>query len=158
MNALLTWYRARDEREQRMLLIGGCAIVLIVLLGVWLALHSRVVAASERLDTKRHDLSWLQAQMPALAARPAGKVGPEESLVILIDRVAHESGIATALAGSQQAGNDGYRVRLEKAQFDGLVSFISQLTQRHGVVVDTANVDATENSGIVNATLVLHKT
>ncbi len=77
--------------------------------------------------------------------------------IVLIDRVARESGIAAALAGSQQSGANGYRVRLEKAPFDGMVSFLSLLTQHNGVVVESAAVDATDNSGIVNATLVLHK-
>jgi general secretion pathway protein M len=159
VNALLTlrrWYEAQQPREQRMLLGGACAVVLMLLFGIWFNLHSRLGDASERLASKRSDLAWLQARAPALAARPPGSpVG--ESLVVLIDRVARESGIASALAGSQQSGSNGFRVRLEKAPFDGLVSFMSQLAQRNGVIIESAAFDATDSSGIVNATLVLHK-
>jgi len=157
MSALLAWYRGREPREQRILLAGGIAVLAIVLLGTWLALHARLAAANERLAGKRADLAWLQAQAPVLAARPAGPVRPEESLIVIIDRVARESGIGAALGPSQQSGAAGYRVRLDKAPFDGMVSFLNQLSAAYGVVIESANVDLTENSGIVNATLVLHK-
>jgi type II secretory pathway component PulM len=155
VKAVRDWYAAREPREQRVLLYGGIAAVLIVLFGVWFSLHTRLSAANARLETKRSDLAWLQAQ--TFAANPTRSRRREESLVILIDRVARESGISAALAGSQQSGTNGYRVRLEKASFDGMVSFLNQLTLRNGVVVESAAVDATETSGIVNATLVLHK-
>jgi general secretion pathway protein M len=157
VNALLQWYQAREPREQRVLQLGGIAVALVLLLGTWWSLHGALASADARLAAKRGDLVWLRAQAPALAARPAGVPRTEESLVVLIDRVARESGIAAALGSSQQSGANGYRVRLEKASFDGMVSFLSQLTQRHGVVVESASVDATEATGIVNATLVLHK-
>jgi type II secretory pathway component PulM len=157
MNALRQWYAVRAPREQQVLLAGGIAVVLVLLFGIWFSLHSRLGAATERLAGKRSDLAWLQAQVPAMAARRPGALHAEESLVVLIDRVAHESGIASALAGSQQSGSNGFRVRLEKAPFDGMVSFLSRLAQRDGVVIESASFDATESSGIVNATLVLHK-
>jgi general secretion pathway protein M len=157
MNALRDWYAGREPREQRVLRFGAIALALVLLFGIWFSLHGRLNAADARLADKRSDLAWLRSQAPALANRPAGPLRTEESLVVLIDRVARESGIAAALAGSQQSGSNGYRVRLEKAPFDGMVSFLSQLTQRYGVVVESAAFDATDSSGIVNATLVLHK-
>ena len=157
MNALLQWYQAREPRERRVLQLGGSVVALVLLFGIWLNLHGRLASADTRLAAKRGDLAWLQAQAPALAARPVGVPRTEESLVVLIDRVARESGIAAALGSSQQSGANGYRVRLEKASFDGMVSFLSQLMQRDGVVVESATVDATDSTGIVNATLVLHK-
>jgi general secretion pathway protein M len=157
MNALRSWFRAREPREQQVLRLGVVAVALVLLFGLWFSLHGRLDSATTRLAAKRSDLAWLQAQAPAIAARPAGALHTEESLVALIDRVAHESGIAGALGSSQQSGSNGYRVRLEKAPFDGMVSFLSQLSQRYGVVIESAAVDATDSSGIVNATLVLHK-
>jgi len=79
-----------------------------------------------------------------------------ESLVVLVDRTARESGLAKSLAGSQPSGDGGLNVRLDQTPFDTLVAWLSQLRERYGVRVDAATIDAGKDSGNVTATLVLH--
>jgi type II secretory pathway component PulM len=159
VSSALDWYRARPANEQRTLLLGGAALLLILLTFGWLQLHGRVVATEERVTAKRRDLAWLQPRAPQVAALNSQRGGAgNESLLVVIDRVARNSGVAGALAGSQQAGPDGaYRVRLEKAPFDATVAFLGQLALQYNVSVDSAGIDATGESGLVNAALVLRK-
>lgn len=159
MNGLLEWYRGRNPGEQRTLLLGGVALLLILLGAAWLQLHGRVVAAEERLTAKQRDLVWLRSQAPRLAELGSRRGGQQnESLLVLVDRVARNSGLAGSLAGSQQAGPGGtYRVRLEKAPFDSVVAFLGQLSLQYNVLIDTAGIDAAGESGLVNAALVLRK-
>jgi general secretion pathway protein M len=162
MNALRAWYEARDARERRVLLGGAVLVPIIVLIGGWFGLHSRLVAGEIRLESKRSDLAWLQAQAPQLAARPAnnrarGNRRRGDSLVVQIDRVARTTGIAESLAGSQQAGSGAYRVQLDKVAFDAMVKFLSQLSAQEDVTIESASVDPTDASGLVNATLILRQ-
>ena len=62
----------------------------------------------------------------------------------------------TALAlDAASNGDRGMRVRLEAANFDSLVTWLAGLQQQYGVGVESASIDRTEKSGIVNASLVL---
>lgn len=159
MNALLEWYGALAARERRFVLAGACAAVVLLLLALLLPLHRSVSAAEKRVMDKRADLAWLQGVAPQVAALApdaalAGGSG-QPSLVVLADQVAQSTGIARSLTGSQPSGNGGLRVRVEKAPFDALATWLGQLAQQHRVGVESASVDALPAPGIVNATIVL---
>jgi type II secretory pathway component PulM len=106
---------------------------------------------------KREDVAWLQMVVPQLQAqqqRMGGQAGRgNESLVVLTDRVARESGVT--LSSSEPGGNGALRVRADKAAFDSLALWLGQLTQRYGVSIDSASIDAADADGVVNASLVL---
>jgi len=158
MNALHQWYESLAERERRFVSIGMVVAVAVLLLALLVPLHRSVTAAEQRVAGKRRDLVWLQAVAPQVAAAgtSAGAAGGDnESLVVLADRVAQATGIARSLTGSQPSGNGGLRVRVEKAPFDALATWLGQLNQQHGVRVETANIDALPAPGLVNATIVL---
>jgi general secretion pathway protein M len=144
-----------SERERRMLLIGA---VLIALLLVYLVfqLDSSVSSAHKRIQRKQEDLSWIQTAAPEITA--AGPVGSNsgESLLVIVDRSARESGLGTALAGSEPSGPGGLSVRLQKASFDTLIMWLSRLSQQNGIRVDSASIDTAGSAGVVNAAIVLH--
>ncbi len=150
---LRNWYESLAERERRTVLFGGIAAVLLLLVGGIWKLGATVDAAGSRVETKRADLAWMQAVAPRLRAMPAQR--PDESLPLLVDRTARDAGLAGALSGSDPAGPGSLRVRLQGASFDAMVVWLGRLQQESGVVVESANVDATESEGLVNASLVL---
>lgn len=157
MNALLAWYRGREAREQRILLIGAIAVPLIIVVFGLLTLQRQVQAAEARVATKRQDVAWLQQVVPQLQAQQQ-RMGAQpgrgnESLVVMVDRVARESGVT--LSGSEPGGNGALRVRADKVAFDALALWLGQLTQRYGVSIDSASIDAADADGVVNASLVL---
>ena len=157
MNALLVWYRGREPREQQILLIGAIAVPLILVLMGLLALQRQVSAAEQRVAGRREDLAWVQSVAPQLQAQQQRFGGQrdrgKESLVVLADRVARESGLT--LGATEPAGNGLLRVRADKASFDSLALWLGQLTQRYGVQIDSATVSPTDADGIVSASLVL---
>jgi type II secretory pathway component PulM len=156
MNALLAWYRGREQREQQVLLAGAVALPLLLIVFGLLSLQQRVAAADMRVAQKRQDLAWLQTVVPQLLAqrqRFGGDNSRNESLVVTADRVARESGLS--LSSTEPGGNGALRVRADKASFDSVALWLGQLTQRYGVSIENANIDATEADGVVNATLVL---
>ncbi|MEP7314721.1 MAG: type II secretion system protein M [Pseudomonadota bacterium] len=157
LDSLRNRYDQLTPREQRLVLVGGIAAVLLVLLGVILPLHRSAAALDSRVARKQVDLAWMQGMAPTLAAAgPAPSVpGTQESLVVVIDRSARESGLAQSLTGSQPSGDGALRVQLEKADFNNLVAWLARLSTQNGIRVDTANIDATGEPGQVNAGIVL---
>jgi general secretion pathway protein M len=146
-----------NERERRMVLFGGVAAVALLIFGVVLPLNSSVTKAQERVGKKQADLVWMQAVGPELAnAGPTvAKPSSNESLLVVVDRAARESGLGTSLVSSEPQGPGVLRVRLEKASFDIMIGWLARLADQNGISVDTANVDSAGAPGIVTASLVL---
>jgi type II secretory pathway component PulM len=145
-----------SPREQQLVKIGGIALVAILIFGVLMPLDSSVSKARERISKKQADLVWMRGVAPVLAASvPHQNNG--ESLLVIVDRSARESGLGSSLAGSDPSGPGGIQVRLEKAPFDAMIGWLSRLSQQNGIGVDGATIDGAGTPGIVNAAIVLRQ-
>lgn len=157
MENLLQYYARLSARERRITLAGGVAAALLLILAIVLPLQRHVGSLEQRVERKRDDLLWLRSMAPQLAGlRGSGPAPIHESLVVVVDRTARQSGLERALVGSQPSGDGGLNVRLEQTSFDGLLTWLSQLRESYGVHVDSAVVEAGSAPGTVNASLVLH--
>lgn len=159
--ALSDWYSRQSERDQRVLRWGGMAALVIVLALVLLPLQRNLSQARARVAQQQADLAWMRQMAPTLAAAgpgPADAASPQgESLVVLIDRSARESGLAQALTGSQPAGNGAMTVRMENADFSLLIGWMSRLVAQHDLRVESASITGNGNAGVVNASVQLHQ-
>jgi general secretion pathway protein M len=146
-----------SERDRRTLLIGG-VVAALLLVYVIIQLDSSVSSAHKRILKKQTDLSWMRSVAPELASNPGFRAqgGGGQSLLVIVDRSARESGLASALAGSEPAGPGGLSVRLQKAPFDTLITWLARLGQQNGIRVDTASIESAGSPGLVNAAIVLH--
>jgi general secretion pathway protein M len=154
--SIAQWFAALSGREQRIVQIGALLVPLLLVFGVLLPLDRSVSQAHERLLKKRNDLAWMQGVAPELAASPQPPSAAGESLLVIVDRSARESGLAGALAGSEPAGPGALSLRLQKAPFDTLVAWLARLAQQNGIRVDSATIDSAGAPGLVNAAVVLH--
>lgn len=153
MSAFGAWYARQSARDQRILVIGGAVVGIILVL--WLALLPQQALRRAQADvaTQRELLQYMRQVGPSLAAAgPGGEVQPiGESFVVFVDRTAREHGLAEALTGSPPAGNGAYRVTLEGADFNLLLTWLHQMSTRFGVQVESASFNATGAPGKVNA-------
>ncbi|HEU5136279.1 MAG TPA: type II secretion system protein GspM [Steroidobacteraceae bacterium] len=151
------WYANLAERERRMVLLGGIAAAVLLLLAIVLPLNRNIAQARQRVTTKQGDLAFIQSAVPQLAAAGPGigTAATGESLVVLIDSSARESGLGKSLSSSQPTPDKGLRVRFERVAFDGLVAWLARLSQSHGVRVESAEIESAGEPGLVNAGLVL---
>lgn len=150
------WFRGLAQREQYAVLGGAAACVALLLFAVWIPLERRVSRLEDSVRTKQADLLWLRSvapQLGALHSAASNTGGP--SLVVLVDGVARETGIARSVAGSQPGDDGTLSVRLEQVPFDSLINWAGELVQHHGVRVVSANIDGGAAVGIVSASFVL---
>jgi general secretion pathway protein M len=160
MSQLKDQFNALKPRE-RVIIIGGAILVLVVAIYVLALapLYAAVNAQAKRVAQKEGDLAWMRSvagEVAVLSAAQPSRPGPSnESLVVLIDRAAHECGIGASLTGQTPNGERGIRVRLESAEFDKLMVCLGTLQQVHSVDVESASIDRTAKPGLVNANLVL---
>jgi general secretion pathway protein M len=151
------WYENLSERDRRFLNIGGAVALVLVILSIVLTVNRDISQTRQRITTKQGDLAFIQGVAPQLAGMGPGTAGATnaESLVVLIDSSARESGLGKSLTSSQPNGERGLRIRLDKAPFDALVAWLARLSQQHGVRVESAEIESAGEVGLVNAGLVL---
>jgi type II secretory pathway component PulM len=153
----LQYLQRLQPRERSIVLFGAAAALLLIVVATLLPLQRSVASIEQRVERKRDDLQWLRSMAPQLAGLQNNAPPPlRESLVVLVDRTARESGLAKSLVGSQPSGDGGLNVRLDQTPFDVLVGWLSQLRERYGVRVESATIEAGKGTGSVTATLVLH--
>ena len=154
---LVQWFGSLSPRDQRIVRLGAAAAIVILLVALLLPLQRALSSAQSRVERKQADLAWMRAAAPSvMSAGPGpGTLATADSLVVLIDQSARESGLGKALAGSQPSGNGAQRVQLNMADFNLLVAWISRLSGQHGVRVDSASISTGSEPGMVTATLVL---
>ena len=159
MNQLKQWYEGLQERERRMVSIGGGLLVLIVLIGgILMPLQSAVSGAAQRNQAKRDDLAWMQSNAPEIRAAGAQMVlDSGEPPVVLVDRTARAAGLTDALRGTQPSGS-GVRVQLEGAAFDTLVTWLASLDENYGLAIESITVDRAPKLGLVNASITFNRT
>jgi type II secretory pathway component PulM len=151
------WRAGLAERERRLVTWGGVgAVALLFLSLIVLPLYSTAGHAEQRVERKRNDLAWMQSVAGELrAAGPAQ--ASSQSLVLIVDQTARSAGLAASLRDTQPSGTGGIRVRLESAPFDVMVAWLADLSQHQGLVIESATVDRTSGTGIVNASLIMRK-
>ena len=153
---MLEWYANLAERERRVVLFGAIGGAVLLLLAILLPLNRNISQARQRVTVKQGDLAFIQAVRAQLAAAgPATGAAGAESLVVLIDSSARESGLGKALTSSQPTGDGGLRIRLEHAPFDAVVAWLARLSQQQGVRVESAEIETAGEKGFVNAGMVL---
>jgi general secretion pathway protein M len=150
-------YETLSPREQRLVKIGAIAGIAILIFGVLLPLESSVSKTRSRVTQKQADLVWMRGVAPLLAATGPAHQNNGESLIVIVDRSARESGLEKSLAGSDPSGPGGIQVRLEKAPFDAMIGWLSRLSQQNGIGVDGATIDGAGAPGLVNAAIVLRQ-
>jgi general secretion pathway protein M len=159
--ALKQKFMALKPRERVILLAGAALIVIVAVYTLALSpLYRSIDARAEHLSRKQVDLSWMHSvasELQSAGAAPAPIAASGESLVVLVDRTARESGLAEALTGQTPTGNGGIRVRFENASYDTLVRWMGQQVQQHGVHIDQATLDRGEKPGLVNGSFVLNR-
>jgi general secretion pathway protein M len=155
MNKLKAWYANLQPRDQRVVAIGAVLLGFIILIGgILLPLQSAVSRAIKGSETRREDLAWMQANAAEIRSRNADiPADTGEAPVVLVDRVGRETGLGSALRGTQPNATGGVRVQLEAAPFDILVSWLDTLDRRYGLATESITIDRTPSPGLVNASI-----
>lgn len=151
------WFGTLQRRERIVLLAGGAVGVLILAWSLaWSPLRNATLDMDVRVAEKHSILADARRlQVPGAPLVPS--VAPGESLVLVVDQTHRAHGLGGTLSRNQPDGEDGIRVTFQRVPFAQLVSWLGALQQGHGIVVISANLDGTQQPGLVNASLVLRR-
>ena len=158
MMQIRQWLEGLAPRERNLVYAAAALLAIaVVYFAVVLPVTSAARHREARIVQKTSDLAWMRQVAPQVmaAAAAGGGTASDESLVVLVDRTARESGIGSSIRDQTPAGQNGLQLRLEGAPFDLLMAWLANLQQQHGVRVDGAIIGAANAPGLVNANLTL---
>lgn len=152
-----------SDSERRTLIIAS--IVLALLAGyafAWSPLMGSVERMRASVEQQRTNVAWMNATAQEAqsllrartgAAQAVSRAG--QSLLAVVDQTARREKLGPALKRIEPRGQDEVRVRLEDAVFDDMVTWLSALQTRYGVLIDSVAIDRQPSQGRVTANLTL---
>ncbi len=158
------WWSGLNQREQRLLIIGGAALLLtLIYLLVVEPLFKHMQSLESSVGDQSELLQWMQESEQQInvlrrnqgntSGRPAANRGG--SLLALVDQTAKRSKLGEAIKRVEPEGSDGVRLWLEQASFDNILRWLAQIKQSQGVEVKRITIEQPDSPGIVNARISL---
>ncbi|MGD9164375.1 MAG: type II secretion system protein M [Chromatiales bacterium] len=157
------WWLTKAPREQLALVLGAAALLLFLLyLLAWQPFVDSVEQNRLKVQNQQVTLAWMQQNLPEIQRlrsqrRASGSGRTNEALLTLVDRTAKQSRLRQEIQRIKPQGDDKVQLWVEQASFDALLKWLGGLNVQHGIQIESLNFDRQEQSGIVNARLVLQR-
>ena len=157
------WWDNLQSREQNFVLIASVVVVLFLLyLLAWSPLvkardNKRIQVESNQqlltwMTTKSNEVKQLKLTNPNLL-----KSGSKRSLLAIVDGLAKQLGLRTAIKRIEPDGPHAATIWIEEMNFDALIALLGQLDKRSNVKVKQADVTRLDKPGVVKAKVVLKR-
>ena len=75
----------------------------------------------------------------------------------LVDRTAKQQQLRQFIQRLKPEGSDSVQLWVEQAPFDVLIRWLGLLLDKHGIVVESINIERQEQAGLINARLNLER-
>lgn len=160
MDALRNWLDQLEPRERMLVLLAGALLVVaIVVIGGLRPLLASADRNAQLVDDQEQLLSEIEQVAARLGPQRGGNVAAAggDSLVLVVDRSTRARNLGGYLKRNQPDGDDMIRLRFERAPFDDLMLWLSELQNQYSIAVVSANIDAGNETGRVNCNLVLSR-
>lgn len=154
MNKLLAslqvWWLRITPREQRLVMVGGVALVIGILFwGIYQPMVQRAELAQNQLRTEKQLLNWVQNKaddIVALRGNGARALSP-----LPFNQAVSSSArrFNIELVRVQPRGEE-MQVWVQPLPFNQLVSWLEYLQQNHGVEAQFLDIDKNERVGVVD--------
>ena len=152
----VNYWRGLKEQEQKLLIVAGIIFVVFVLImGIFKPLNQAVSDAEAKLKRNHELVNWVGQSVNKLKSSSPAQVisGGNISQIVNNTRGRFQIDIS-----KMQPSGESLRLTIDDVEFNKLVAWIDELTNKHGVKVE--NLDLTQGNlpGFVRVSrLVLEK-
>lgn len=154
------WWDGLNSREKMLIAIGAGSIFLWILYELlWSPMLSIVNTRRDALIEKARVLqSLLDARVRIQNLQGLGFKAPgkfREPLLVLTERSLQKKNLSGHVKSLRQEQDNQIELVLESIVFDNMAKWLQELWQNDGIIVQSAVINASESSGVVNVKLVL---
>ena len=152
------WF-AGLERRERMLVAGGGAVLLVLLLYtmIWEPIAGSYRALQDGVAEQKQTLVWMKqaaAELQLLQRSGSGTARGlgGRSLLSVVDQSARSGGLGPAIKRIEPEGGKGVTVWLEGVAFDPMILWLGQITRTYQIETSIITIEP-QGGGRVNARL-----
>lgn len=153
----LAFWHSRKPREQRVL-GGGALLLLLALLYayLWLPMNQQRARVRAQLPVMQGQLAQMKEQARQIAQlKASGAAAQRGAVAQLIDQSAVAAGTKGDISQVTPLAADRAQVTLNSVAFDKWLAWISTLQGQYGVRIESVQVAAANNPGMVKVQAVL---
>ena len=156
------WWLTKTPREQLALTLAAAALLLfLIYLLAWQPFSQAIEQKRLLVKSQLATLNWMQDNLPEIqrlrGINSSKRQATNEALLTLVDRTAKQRQLRQQIQRIKPQGDKTVQLWIEQVAFDTLLMWLGELTDRHGIQIDTLNIDRQELPGVVNARLVLQR-
>jgi general secretion pathway protein M len=154
------WWQNLALREKQILVLGGAAVLLFVLYEIiWSPFTNKIDNMRTRVQDNQKLLTWMQNADKTMQTLTKSSTTQSQqltgSLLGTMQTEINKSSLARHVTQLRQAENDSVQINLQKVDFDKLIGFITELSNRYGLIVSQITVMPTAIPGEVMADIVI---
>lgn len=166
LNDLLTplnqWLDTLEQRERYIVIAGSISLIIILFyLIIWEPVTSKHEQQQLQYDSQRQLYSWMKnasSEIRSLNAAGGNNISRfrNQSISSLADRSAITSGVKPFIEKIDQS-KKGVKVRLKSANFDQIVTWLTDLQNKYGIIASKVKVEKSKIEGAVDAQITLER-
>ncbi|MET0065189.1 MAG: type II secretion system protein M [Candidatus Thiodiazotropha sp.] len=156
------WWQSKTQQEHLAMILGAAAVlILLVYLVFWLPFTRDLEKQAQRVESQTATLQWMQDNVGLVQRMRARQGGSRkvsnEALLTLVDRTAKTIRMREQIERIKPQGDKAVQLWIEQAPFDILIRWLGQLTEEHGLEIESLNIDRQDGPGLVNARVVVQR-
>jgi general secretion pathway protein M len=147
-----------EPGERRLAMVGGGVLGLTLLYVIlWLPVQKDLARLRVSVPEERAQLQRMRAQAAAIRPLRARSVSTPAAgtLLSVVDQSATTRGLRGFITRLEADGSAGVQLTLDAMPFNSLISWLADLQDSYGLLVDSTSMDAHTTIGTVNAKLKL---
>lgn len=158
------WYDNLEAREQVFVLIGAVFVsIALIYYVLWAPLERNHSQVATRVDTWERSLAELRPLQAMVASgglnTSTGAILSQQAPIIVVSQTLQSRGLEQYRRRSQPTTSNGIRVEFEEVAFDDLVLWLGDLSDTHGMHVQSGSLSEGDavGDGRINASLTLER-
>ena len=153
-----TWWQNASLREKQILTLGSIFIgLLIIYLRTLAPLTETVSQMRTAIQDNQSLLLWMQdgdSRIKQLSHTTKNETTQSTAALLnIIQTEINNTPLASTVLQLQQTDNDAVQLRLQKASFDSMIQWLTQLNQTHAIAIKQASFTKSTTTGTVDADL-----
>jgi len=149
MEQLKEWFNGLEDNEQRIVIIGGVVLSLVILIfGLIKPLNDSVNSLRQQVDSRQKSVANWKASMPVLIANRGATNTATNSRALSNVITSTTRRFNLNVSRVQEKGQNEMQVWFDNVPFNDFIRWVAELENKHQVTVDSVNIRSKERDGL----------